>query len=354
MKKGNDHSQRKVRNNKVKKKRKTIKRKSTYKRKKNKNKKRTIKQKGGNLGKILAVGAGVVLTGALAGVFARSSFNSFINYNENLTSPENGNVAESPQNPQGIIDVNNKESMKYSKSVSGAYKMGFIERYSRNDAIEFGGHEKNVDTAFITAWTTLIINLNSHIKFIQENGYENSKKCIENLEILIVSFDKKSMEEGITTLKELAPERGERQIDAFIKSYINFIIMSIFMISLNESGIDGNISYSKVFDIDELNNQIKLINPDSNVTVEKELVEKIFNDSLELLNDMDNIIKETLKEREEITDEILFNKLSNKYFPGLFDLETHKGSDTVFSKDVRPLYFYEEMIERNRREMTQN
>lgn len=354
MKKGNVHSLRKVRNNKVKKKRKTIKRKLTYKRKKNKNKKRSIKQKGGNLEKILAVGAGTVLAGALAAVFAKSSFNSLKRHNENLTSPENVNVAELPQNPQGIIDVNNKESMKYSKSVTNDYKIGFIERYSRNDTIALGAHEEIVDAAFITAWTTLITNLNSHIKFIQEKGYENSKECIENLEILIVSFDKKSLEGDITTLKELVPERGERKIDGFIKSYINYIIMSIFMIYLNKKSNHSNISYSDIFNIDELNEQIKSINPDSDFTVEEKIVKKIFEDSLEILNDMDDIIKETLKEGKEITDEILFNKLSNKYFPGVFNLETHKGSASVFTENLRPTKFYQQMIERNIQEMTPN
>lgn len=96
MKKGNVHSLRKVRNNKVKKKRKTMKRKSTYKRKKNKNKKRTIKQKGGNLEKILAVGAGVVLTGALAGVFKdKIPFDSSKKHNKNPTSHQS-----SSQHPQ--------------------------------------------------------------------------------------------------------------------------------------------------------------------------------------------------------------------------------------------------------------
>jgi hypothetical protein len=100
MKKGKINLSRKVRNNKVKKKRKTIKRKSTYKRKKNKNKKRSIRQKGGNLEKILAVGAGVVLTGALAGVFKdKIPFDSSKKRNKNSTLPQSSPQSSS-QHPQ--------------------------------------------------------------------------------------------------------------------------------------------------------------------------------------------------------------------------------------------------------------
>jgi len=69
---------------------------------------------------------------------------------------------------------------------------------------------------------------------------------------------------------------------------------------------------------------------------------------------MDDIITETLNRKETITDEILIDKLSNKYFPGLFNLDTHKGSASVFTENIRPPTFYEQMIERNMREMKTN
>lgn len=343
MKKGKINLSRKVRNNKVKKKRKTIKRKSTYKRKKNK--KRSIKQKGGNLEKILAVGAGVVLTGALAGVFKdKIPFDSSKKHNKNPTKPQTDHNIRSSQKSQGINDVN----VKYYKPVSKEYKIGFIKRYSTNTPITNGATEDLMDVFFITAWTTLMVNLNSHIKFIQDKGYKTSKKCIENLEALIVTFDIKSVEEkNISKLHDLGPER-HREIDAFFKSYVNFIIMSIFMIHLNNSDEYSSISYSEIFEISELNEQIKSINPESDFTVKEELVNQIFEDSLEILNDMDVIIKETLENEGEITDEILLDKLSNKYFPGYFNLETEKGSDRVFPENIRPKQFYEQMIKRNK------
>lgn len=347
MKKGKFHLSRKVRNNKVKKKRKTTKRKSTYKRKKNKNKKGSIKQKGGNLEKILAVGAGVVLTGALAGVFKdKIPFDSSKKRNKKPTLSQTDNNIGSSQNSQGIVDVSDKESMKYYKPISYDEKIGFINRYSRNVGITADENEDVADAFFLGAWTNIMINLNSHIKFIQDKGYKTSEECIQNLEILIVSFDKGSLEKGIITLKDLGLERV-REIDAFFKSYMNFIIMSIFMIHLNDSHEYSSISYSNIFEISELNKQIKSIYPDSKFTVKKELVEKIFKDSLEIFRDMNDIIKETLNKNEKITDEILIDKLSNKYFPGFY-LETNKGSASVFTENIRPPYFYKQMIERNK------
>ena len=193
MKKGNVHSLRKVRNNKVKKKRKTMKRKSTYKRKKNKNNKRSIKQKGGNLEKILAVGAGVVLTGALAAVFAdKGSFDSSKKDNKNSTLPQTDHDIGSSQHPPPPLH----ESLKYYKEISIEEIIKFDRKYNKglNNNADDEKLTRMINAAgkdfyFLSTWSQFILNFNQYIKIIEEQKHNSVKDYFKNIDKYIISQD---------------------------------------------------------------------------------------------------------------------------------------------------------------------
>lgn len=379
MKKGNDHSLRKVRNNKVKKKRKTMKRKSTYKRKKNKNKKRSIKQKGGNLEKILAVGAGTVLAGALTAVFAKSSFNSNSftkkkKHNKNSISHENDNVAESPQHPP----VNQYESITYRGGISIEEIIDFSRLYFKGPPYDDFDDEEYASTIadkkdyfFLGVWHSLITNFNQFIKIIEVFNHNTVDEYFQNIDQYIISqdlqpYEREQIKSGkikVNTLDDLIAvgKRGNRKPDGFIKSFINYIIFSIFLIELNKKDNPYSMKYSDIFTISKLQDAINLIRKkskspkDFEFTVDEKVVEKIFDDSLKTIKEMDDNVK---KNKELIDGDdlnisgVLLNQLLEKRFPkaisdGLFDYRTSK-------EDMRPTKFYEDMIERNKREMTQN
>jgi hypothetical protein len=374
MKKGNVHSLRKVRNNKVKKKRKTMKRKSTYKRKKNKNKKRSIKQKGGNLEKILAFGAGVVLTGALAAVFAdKGSFDSSKKHNKNPTSHQTDHDIGSSQHPPPPLH----ESLKYYKEISIEEIIKFDRKYNKglnnnadDEKLTRIINESRKDFYFLSTWSQFIVNFNNYIKIIEEQKHNSVKDYFKNIDKYIISQDldagqKKQIEQGELEVKNLdqlaALRRSGRKPDGYINSYINFIITSIFLIELNKN--PSYIKYSQIFTIDDLQNAIDLIGKNSNnpsefqFTVDKELVEEIFNDSLEIIKEMDDIVKELIDGIDgdnpdifNISGNLLDQFLENK-FPGISKIS--KISEAL-DGDLRPTEFYEQMIERNMREMTTN
>lgn len=377
MKKGKIHLSRKVRNNKVKKKRKTIKRKSTYKRKKNKNKKRSIKQKGGYLEKILAVGAGVVLTGALTGVFANSSFNSLKKHNKKPTKPQTDNVAQSHQHPP----TTPYESIQYYKNISIEEIVDFSRLYNTGGVYDHYNDEElrsfiadtKKDYFFLGVWHNFIINFNQFIKNIEQKNHNSVGKYLKNIDKYIISQDLKPEERvkieneelEVKTLDQLGELDRNRKPDGFIKVYINFIIMSIFLIELNKIDNLGsiNIEYSQIFTIRDLQDAIDSIGKESKApsefqfTVDKELVEKIFNDSLEIIKEMDDIVKND-KEMTDGDNPNIFNisgnlldQLLEKRFPGTIGLFDFNKS---LHEDIRPTKFYKQMIERNRREMTTN
>ena len=138
-----------------------------------------------------------------------------------------------------------------------------------------------------------------------------------------------------------------------------------FFFELNKIDNLGNIEYSNIFDINDLQSAIKSIGNKSKYkdefqfTVDKKVVEKIFDDSLKIIKEMDDNVK---KNKELIDGDdsnilnisgVLLNQLLGKRFPkaisdGLFDY------NKSLHEDIRPTKFYEDMIKRNRREMTSN
>lgn len=241
-------------------------------------------------------------------------------------------------------------------------KIVFIERYTRKDDnyhtenyLKSPIYNEQIDTLFLTAWTNIIVNLNSFIRIIQEKIIEDKKggnnknigDYIENIEEYIVSFDLGEADKvtgKITTLRKLAAHRN-RQTDGLVKSFINYIIMAIFLIYLNEKNIRGNIEYSKIFTIDKLNKVLTSFVPE--FSIEETLVEILFKDSLEIIKDMDDII-ETLKINEAatiISGEVVIDKLLEQKFPGVFNSKT-RGS-AICNKGEWPTNFYEVLIKRN-------
>lgn len=357
MKKGKFHLSRKVRNNKVKKKRKTTKRKSTYKRKKNKNKKRSMKQKGGNLEKILAVGAGVVLTGALAGVFANSSFDSLKKHNKDTTSPKS-----SSQHPQeysqsstdvATIEDGHKNLIRMAISIkpsvkkeleameleeAGSKSLFYIQDYrARKIAVglmlEKLQQERidNLEDVLNKPWEILLVMEDlEKDKFSEDNEkkYGDKRGYFLNIPSIRNTIEK------IKNLKDDDEEPNDlRTVSSYAQQIIPNLLKAYFLFKFMETP-DVEKKFSKFWtnhnhsSFEAAINKIELTKSKGEREIKIPDVEEIFDEAKNEMTKIITYIDESTKNTKELIDYIKERELE------LFEFEVHY-----------PDFFYQKIIE---------
>ena len=337
------------------KKKRTLKRHSTYKRNKNKKKsfkqlkikmykgkkynrksikKKLRKQKGGNLQIMQPLVQALGIVGLVGGLL----------YNKRWKDDENSNST-----PREYTEED---------------KMSFIKRYMKNfnsdqnetnfqETIKAGG--VGIDQHIFYTWVNIISTVNGFIQIIEISQHKAVSEYLKNIEKYIISFDladgeKNNTMNEVKNLSQLGTfgSRYNRQPVGFVKKYIPFIIMSIFLIYLNERDNINNIEYSEIFNINDLNNAISSIIPSSGdgyTVKELDLVE-IFKDSTEIIKGMGNIVKTPKDDNEVNVTKILDEFLETKYHGTDYKDSGIKGSDLV-PKKLRATNFYEVLIKRN-------